>query len=859
MASVSSAVGHDAPAALLERAAELDSLTARLAAVGEAGRGQVLLLGGEAGVGKTTLLRRFAQSVEERVCVLWGGCDPLFAPRPLGPLVGVARTLGADLERLVEHGAMPYDVVAALQRELARVTPALLVVDDVHWADEATLDVLRLLARHADRTPALVVATFRDDGLAANHPLRLVLGELATSRDVARMKLAPLSREAVGELADARGLDADELFRKTGGNPFFVAEVIAGGDAGIPETVRDAVLARAARLSLTGQALLEAVAIVPPEAELWLVDAVARESAAGLDECLAAGMLVADRDAVRFRHELARLAIEESIPPHRARELHRRVLDALQAPPGGSLDLARLAHHADATSDGEAVLRFAPDAAERAVAAGAYREAAAQYARALRFGAALAPAERAELLERRSRVCYVTDQHEEAVAAIREAADVRRSLGDRLAEGEALCWLSLILWCPGMADEARRVGKDSIDLLETLPPSSQLARAYHNYSMLEELALRPEAAIEWAERALALAERLHDVDAALEGRRLIASCSGGDDAWRELEDVLATARSHGLTERAGLTYVALGGKAAAERRGELGARWVNEGIEYCEEHGLERDRLYLVSFRARLALDADDWAKAARDATAVIRMPRTSISPRITALVVLALVRARRGDPEAKPLLDEALALALPTGELLRSGPVAAAAAEVAWLEGRSGDVAAATDAALAEALELGSTRLAAELRVWRARAGLDGPAATDEWRPSGRYETALALFDADEDDSLRRALEELQELGARPAANIVSRRLRERGARGLPRGPRPSTRQNPAGLTGRELEVLELVAQGLRNTEIAGRLVVSERTIDHHVGAILRKLDVRSRTQATAEAVRLGLVAQDP
>jgi DNA-binding NarL/FixJ family response regulator len=141
----------------------------------------------------------------------------------------------------------------------------------------------------------------------------------------------------------------------------------------------------------------------------------------------------------------------------------------------------------------------------------------------------------------------------------------------------------------------------------------------------------------------------------------------------------------------------------------------------------------------------------------------------------------------------------------------------------------------------------------------VDEAAPDPRWRAHGRYETALELLDRDDEESLRRSLEELQDLGARPAANIVLRRLRELGARGVPRGPRPATRRNPAGLTARELEVLELVAQGLRNTEIAGRLVVSERTIDHHVGAILRKLDVRGRTQATTEAVRLGLVAQDP
>jgi DNA-binding CsgD family transcriptional regulator len=134
-----------------------------------------------------------------------------------------------------------------------------------------------------------------------------------------------------------------------------------------------------------------------------------------------------------------------------------------------------------------------------------------------------------------------------------------------------------------------------------------------------------------------------------------------------------------------------------------------------------------------------------------------------------------------------------------------------------------------------------------------------ERWREIGcPYEAALALADADEEAPQRRALEELQRLGARPAAAIVARRLRERGARGLPRGPRPATRRNPAGLTARELEVLALVVGGLRYADIAAQLVLSERTVDHHVGAILRKLGVRTRAQASAEAVRLGLAGRD-
>jgi hypothetical protein len=190
-----------------------------------------------------------------------------------------------------------------------------------------------------ETVPALVVASYRDDELDRAHPLRILLGELARSRTVTRLKPARLSPGAVTQLAEPYEVDADELYRKTAGNPFFVVEALATKAEGIPDTVRDAVLARAARLSPDGGRLLEAVAVVPPKAELWLLEALAGDAVDGLDECLTSGMLVAQAAGVAFRHELARLAVEEWVPPHRGVELHRRALAALADPPGGAPDL----------------------------------------------------------------------------------------------------------------------------------------------------------------------------------------------------------------------------------------------------------------------------------------------------------------------------------------------------------------------------------------------------------------------------------------------------------------------------------------------------------------------------------------
>jgi DNA-binding CsgD family transcriptional regulator len=313
------------------------------------------------------------------------------------------------------------------------------------------------------------------------------------------------------------------------------------------------------------------------------------------------------------------------------------------------------------------------------------------------------------------------------------------------------------------------------------------------------------------------------------------------------------------------------------RRYELADRYLDRGLAYLGAHGLDLLHLYLLASRARIELDRGHWSEAADWAAGVIQKRSISTFPRNVALVVLGLVRARRGEPDPQSPLDEALALAEPTGELPRIAPVAAARAEAAWLAGGREAVNRATADALELALRRGAAWPIGELAYWRWRAGLDsqvpsGLAAepyavqiSGDWRRAAElwteigcpYEAALALADADDEGTLRQAFDVLQRLGARPAATIVARRLRERGFRGVPRGPRAATRANPANLTPREVDVLALVAEGLHNAEIAERLYLAEKTVDHYVSAILRKLDVRTRAQASAEAVRLGLAGQ--
>jgi DNA-binding CsgD family transcriptional regulator/tetratricopeptide (TPR) repeat protein len=863
--------------ALLEREEALQALRKLLRQV-EDGRGRLVLVAAEAGGGKTALVQAFLEGLPPKARVLQGACDSLFTPRPLGPFADVAAVTGGGLAQLVEAGASPHELIGALVDEL-RTRPTVLVLEDLHWADEATLDLLRLLGRRVEGLATVAIGTYRDDELGPSDPLRIVLGDLASTTDPLRLNLAPLSAEAVRELAEPHGVDPADLYSKTAGNPFFVTEALAGGGEAIPPTVRDAVLARAARLPARARLLLDAVAVLPPQAELWLLERIAGDSLDELDTCLASGMLTTQPGSVEFRHELARMAVEESLEPKLKLDLHRKALAALRANAlvSGTIDFARVAHHAEAAGDAEAVLHYASAAGDQAASLRARREAAAQFARALRFSHDLGLEAKGDLLERRAYACYLIGELDEALDAQGRALECHRELANPRLVGDSLRSLSRLLRYVGRGEEAMDFGREAVAVLEPLGPGRELGLAYCNVSHLYAHLEDADGTVEWGSRALALARELADAELEVYALTNMGTIEVlHDQRTGKLERALELSLQRGLEEHAGRAFVAFAWWSPRGRAYASADRYVELGLEYCTDRGLELWRHFLLASRARSQLDRGRWDEAVAAAAPVVRDPRTSPVPRIAALSVLGLVRARRGDPEVWPALDEAWASAEPTRELQRIEPAAGARAEALWLQGRREEVGPATQAALELALRRQAWWIVGELACWRRRAGLDETVPTEVPEPwadelagdwahaadawivlDSPYEAALALAGADDEQMLKDAHERLRALGAQPAAAIVAHHLRGRGVRSLPRGPRQTTRANPAGLTKRQAEVLALVAEGLPNSEIAQRFVLSERTVDHHVSAILRKLGVRTRGQAAAAARRLGILEQ--
>jgi DNA-binding CsgD family transcriptional regulator len=869
---------------LLERGRQLEDLVA-YATQARAGDGRLVLVAGEAGVGKSTLVEAAEAAVRESHTDpqwVWGRCDGQFTPRPLGPILEIAQQLGGRVAEAARSDAPRTQLSTALVETVRGQTDGVvLVVEDIHWADEATLDTLRYLGRRLRNLAVLVVATYRDDALAPDDPLRVALGDLAAEATTRRLDVPTLSAEAVAHLVEGTDHEPAELHRLTGGNPFFVSEVLRSGSAVVPPSARDAVLARAASLSGSARTALDAAALVGSRVEPDLLGAAAGVTAQDLDELVRCGLLLGEGAGLRFRHDISRRAVDEAVSAHRRTPTHRAVLEELLR--RGSADDARLAYHAENGDAADLALYHARRAGDAAAAKGAHREAAAQYHRAVRCSTGLDPGGQAELLDSLAVELSFVDAWEESAAARQRAVQLWHDLGDRLREGDDLRRLYAVMWRLCRGAESVDYAEQAVAVLEPLGPTVELAWAYV-YRSVDAVDAASKAA-DLARADAVIAQLMGVAPRAawshVRGQALMARaelCYRTREPWEgHLRAALDVGLGEGNEQLAATAYANLHQFLVADYRFGDATALYGEGIGFTDDRDITTYSTCLRGRRALALVHLSRWDEAERTARVVLRSPASPVNL-LTSQVAVGLLRARRGDVDRDRLLEAAAAAATSLDEAEWLAPVHAAAAERAWLQG---DEVLARDHIAAARARIGELDVVedAQLSVWERRLrvpppphhaladGLPDPlrrhvdgdylGAALAWDAVGcGYDAGLALLDDGSEASLRAALERFEGLGAGPAAAVARRRLRVLGARSVPAGARTATRQHPAGLTTREQQVLDLVSDGWTNEEIAARLFISVKTVDHHVSAVLGKLGARTRRDAAAKAVRLGLVS---
>ncbi len=855
---------------LLEREDELAVLVAAVDAA-RVGEGGLVLICGEAGIGKTSLLQALRRQVAGQAAFLVGTCESLSVPVPLGPLRDLAEAAGSrDLAELAGDDRLA--LARALVSMLRARGPAVAVIEDAHWADPLTLDVIRLLSRRIESAGVVLIVTYRDEQLGSNPALGLLVGDLATSTAIRRILLRPLSEAAVRDLAAPGGVDVGELIRITGGNPFLVVEALAA-EGSLPMTVRDATLARVGRLGAAARGAVDAAAMFGQRISPALLAAVVPGSGDLVDEAIACGVLTDDGQTLGFRHELIRRAVELSIAGPRRADLHARALSALVA--HGHVDHARLAHHAEGAGLVVEACGYATLAASEAERVGALREASLQLERALRLGSDLAAGERFELLLRYARTANFSSRMHEALSGAEQAVALADEMRDARNRGRAQAVLAWALWSLQRLPEARQSAEDAVAALEQTDDIAELARAHASRIRMEATAFDVIAAIDAAPRALSLAAQagLEEVQVDITISLGLALGHRGDPgAAALLANALSAAqaaRLHIQTIRAHVNTVV----TAADARDHATVDSASERARALfDEFQTPIPRDAVEAFVARSLLDRGRWDEALASAAL---SHRTGHGEEMLARAVEGTVQARRGEQSARTLFERAWYDVQEGAEGPRHRVLRVALAEAAWLRGdRRAGLAHALDGLAAPYADR-FARSSGELALWATRFGshVETPPNAPEpiarelagdWRGAIRawsaldapYEAALAALPGDE-RAARAGLAALHRLGAAGAARAFVRERAARGAR-VPRGPRRSTLANPAGLTRREQVVLRELATGNTNTVIAGKLHVSERTVAHHVSAILRKLGAPTRMAAVEHARSAGLILQD-
>jgi DNA-binding CsgD family transcriptional regulator/tetratricopeptide (TPR) repeat protein len=855
---------------LLER----DGLLAALAARVEGARrreGTLVLLAGPAGSGKSSVARAALAAVPPGFRRWWGAHDPYATPRPYGPLHDVAEHDGV-MRALLADPSSQSDLAVRIVRDLGE-QPTMLVVEDVHWADDATVELLVHVGRRIGSTRSVVVLTYRPDEVDAAS--RRLLAALATADRVERMAVEPLSRAAVARLAEGTRHDVDQVLRLTGGNAFFVTEVLAQSDLRVPSAVADVVRARAAALSDDGRQLLELCSLAPGGLERAVATTILGEQVVvgGLDHCSSIGLLREERGRLLFRHELARLAVEESTPPGRRTARRRTLMGELEALPG--TNVTRLVHHAEQLGDHQRVADLALLAAAEAEDRESWTQAAAHLRRALDADVDRSDRDRFDLLVRLAHAERQVTTPEAMIDRLHQVMVAAEAIGDVAQAIHQRIFLARGLRVSGRVDEAEAVEQRVLELLSSAPDDPALVPERiivagdfyaHRGLFSQALAMVDEARASTAPipvraRAWAAMQRAHAavvLDGPAKASDVVAEALVANERFSTWSVVLLRTNLAEILLNRGLLREAgdhVEGAAALAGQVDL---WDGEAIVAHVEA--------LAALRAGRHDQARRLARFVLDQT---HLPARTY-PLMAAATIVARVAIRTGDVIGDLLdrawdaatgkawdLDLVWPLASTTEEAALYGHDVsrhAARVEAAWRLIAESEDPASRGELLVRRPDLAGNITAEDVdEPWQQLAVGDWRGAAAVWQDRGcPFERAEALALGDE-TAVRDALGLFEEIGAVPAADRARARLRAMGVEDVPLRDRRSPAE--ATLTRRQLEVLTLVAEGLTDRQIADRLFLSPKTVGHHVSAVLERLAAPSRTAAVHEGRRRGLL----
>ncbi|MBS1600447.1 MAG: AAA family ATPase [Bacteroidetes bacterium] len=862
---------------LIERAEFLSLLHAKFESV-EAGEGHCVFISGEGGIGKSSLAKKFSSEVKNDCEVYLGTCDSLFTPRPLAPLYDILDQIGTDLRKNFELNADRTELFTNFFNELkARKDNIVIVFEDIHWADEATLDFIKFFSRRITQLRCLFILTYRDNEIHAYHPLRNVLGQLSTDT-YTRIQLPPLSKEVVTRMSVERGYNGEDVFSISGGIPFYVNEILANYSPGVPANIRDSVLAVYNRHKEEAKKLWQILSILPTGLETKYMESMEPDYATALDVCMAGEVIILKDDRLVFKHELYRRTIEDALSPLLRIYLNKKILELFRASFEKKGEIERIIHHAKNANEYDLVVHYAPIAASQAASVGAHLEAHKLRYTAIEYYQGNDRKKLIELYDSYAYECYLINQINDAIIYTGKSLNLWKELEDVEKIANCMRFLSRLWWFNANKKLSEQFAENAIEVLADQPASKIKAMAYSNMAQLKMLAEQPEECLFWGNKAIQMAKEVSDEETLCHALNNVGVSefqiqSSVEKGRAMLMESLDIALKNSFHEHVGRAYANLSATSIVIKDYAFARKMLDKGIEYCDGREMDSWTPFMLVWKSRLHLETGEWRDAMRITNNLLESQNLSIVVRIAALTITAVIKMRRGEQDVLPLLFEAEKKAFDSMEMQRIAPVMTALLEYEWITGKLCIEKEALDRTIGMFEKMGNVLQKNEFAFWlkKARrqemkisetfAGFEifksaQPLKNAEiWEKLGcPYEQALALF-AGDDDEKRKALAIVSSLGADAVFEKMKSEMRSSGIKSIPRGIRKSTRSNVALLTNRELDVLQLLKDGMQNKEIANTLFISAKTVDHHISSILLKLDVNSRVKAVQEAARLAIL----